>query len=54
MRWQSMPRIRRPGRAEIFAVNEDALEVWWYNLSRTEDPEGPEVSGVAVWARKNG
>lgn len=27
---------------QIFAVNEDVLEVWWYNLSRTEDPGGPE------------
>lgn len=26
---------------QIFAVNEGTLEVWWYNLSRIEDPEGP-------------
>jgi len=25
---------------QIFPVNKDILEVWWFNLSRTTDPEG--------------
>lgn len=28
------------GTGQIFAVNTDVLEVWWYNLSRIQDPEG--------------
>jgi hypothetical protein len=28
------------GTGQIFAVNEGILEIWWYNLSRIQDPEG--------------
>jgi len=27
---------------QIFAVNTGIIEVWWYNLSRVEDPEGTD------------
>jgi hypothetical protein len=32
------------GTGQIFAVNEGVMEVWWYNLSRIQDPEGPTWS----------
>ncbi len=27
---------------QVFGVNEDKMEVWWANLSRVQDPEGPQ------------
>jgi hypothetical protein len=36
------------GTGQIFAVNKGILEVWWSNLSRTTDPEGLQLAGMAA------